>query len=96
MPYKDPDPSDPSMLVGVMLPAEAETMTDMAYVFAEEFARLGYRKTQLLSLFKEPFYAGAHGAYQALGEEAVRAIIDECLTVWGGVRYITRDHGKES
>ena len=28
MPYKDPDPSDPSMLVGVVLPAEAETMTD--------------------------------------------------------------------
>ena len=79
MPYKDPDPSDPSMLVGVVLPAEAETMTDMAYVFAEEFARLGYGKTQLLSLFKEPFYAGAHGAYQALGEEAVQAIIDECL-----------------
>jgi len=94
MPYKDPDPTDPSMLVGVMLPAEAETMTDMAYVFAEEFARLGYDKARILWLFKTPFYAGAHGAYQALGEEMVRAIIDECLAAWGGVRFIDRDYGR--
>ena len=35
MPYQDPDPTDPNMLVGVMLPADAEAMRDMAYVFAE-------------------------------------------------------------
>lgn len=96
MPYKDPDPTDPSMLVGVVLPAEAETMTDMAYVFAEEFARLGYDKTALLWLFKNPRYAGAHGAYQALGEEAVRTIVDECIAAWGGVRFVTTDNGEES
>jgi hypothetical protein len=96
MPYKDPDPTDPSMLVGVVLPAEAETMTEMAYVFAEEFARLGYDEKALLWLFKNPRYAGAHGAYQALGEEAVRAIIDECIFAWGGVRFVTHDNGEES
>ena len=42
MPFKDPDPTDPNMLVGVLLPANAEATRDMAYVFAEEFARLGY------------------------------------------------------
>jgi hypothetical protein len=94
MPYNDPDPTDPSMLVGVMLPAEAETMTDMAYVFAEEFTRLGHDKTSILGLFKNPFYAGAHGAYQALGEETLGTIIDECVAVWGGVRFVTRDDGK--
>ena len=95
MPYDDPDPTDPSMLVGVRLPAEAETVTDMAYIFAEEFARLGYDRTRILWLFKNPFYGSAHSAYQALGEETIQAIIDECLAVWGGVRFIDRDDGKE-
>jgi hypothetical protein len=95
MPYKDPDPTDPSMLVGVVLPAEAETMTDMAYVFAEEFARLGYQQAHILQLFKNPFYAGAYGAYEMLGKETVCAIIAECLAVWGGVRFIDRDYGRD-
>jgi hypothetical protein len=95
MPYDDPDPTDPSMLVGVMLPAAAETMTEMAYVFAEEFARLGYDQKRILWLFKNPFYGGAHGAYQALGEKTIRAIIDECLTVWGSARFTDYDDGKE-
>ena len=71
------------MLVGVMLPADAEATRDMAYVFAEEFARLGYTREQLLWLFKNPFYGGAYGAYQGLGETEILAIIDECVNVWG-------------
>jgi hypothetical protein len=86
MPFNDPDPTDPNMLVGVMLPADAEATRDMAYVFAEEFARLGYSREQLLWLFKNPFYGGAHGAYRTLGEKKTLSIIDECLNVWGNVR----------
>lgn len=91
MPFKDPDPTDPNMLVGVMLPADAEATRDMAYVFAEEFARLGYGREQLLSLFKNPFYGGAHGAYRTLGEQETLAIIDECLNVWGKVKFSILD-----
>jgi hypothetical protein len=91
MPFKDPDPTDPNMLVGVMLPADAEAMRDMAYVFAEEFARLGYSREQLLWLFKNPFYGGAHGAYRALGEQETLIIIDECLSVWGNIRVTVQD-----
>ena len=91
MPYKDPDPTDPNMLVGVVLPAYAEATRDMAYVFAEEFARLGYSREQLLWLFKNPFYGGAHGAYQALGEQETLSIIDECLNVWGSIRVTVQD-----
>jgi len=91
MPYKDPDPTDPNMLVGVMLPADAEASRDMAYVLAEEFARLGYSREQLLWLFKNPFYGGAHGAYRALGEQDISAIIDECLNVWGNVHVSIHD-----
>ena len=93
MPYQDPDPTDPNMLVGVMLPADAEAMRDMAYVFAEEFARLGYTPEQLLGLFKNPFYGGAHGAYQSLGEAATLAIIDECLNAWGQAKFSILDCG---
>ena len=91
MPFKDPDPTDPNVLVGVMLPAEAEATRDMAYVFAEEFARLGHSREQLLWLFKNPFYGGAHGAYQALGETETLSIIDECLAVWGKVKVTIQD-----
>ncbi len=93
MPFKDPDPKDPNMLVGVVLPGDREAINEMAYVFAEEFARQGYDKTQLLWLFKNPFYAGAHGAYKALGDEAIRTIIDECLAVWGRIRFSIADSG---
>jgi hypothetical protein len=91
MPFKDPDPTDPNMLVGVVLPADAEAARDMAYVFAEEFARLGYTREQLLWLFKNPFYGGAHGAYRALGENEILSIIDECLNVWGNIRVSVQD-----
>ena len=91
MPSKDPDPTDPNMLVGVLLPANAEATRDMAYVFAEEFARLGYTREQLLWLFKNPFYGGAHGAYRALGENETLSIIDECLAVWGSIRITVQD-----
>jgi hypothetical protein len=93
MSYNDPDPTDPNMLVGVLLPADAEATRDMAYVFAEEFARLGYTREQLLWLFKNPFYGGAHGAYQSLGEKETLSIIDECLDVWGKVKFSILDFG---
>jgi hypothetical protein len=93
MPFRDPDPTDPNMLVGVMLPADAEATRDMAYVFAEEFARLGYTREQLLWLFKNPFYGGAHGAYRALGENETVAIIDECLDAWGQAKFSILDFG---
>jgi hypothetical protein len=90
MPYDDPDPLDPMELVAVALPADAGSPREMAYVFAEEFARLGHDGARILSLFKNPFYAGANGAYQALGDAAARAIIDECVAAWGGVRFVDR------
>jgi hypothetical protein len=94
VPYDDPDPTDPNVLVGVMLRADAEATREMAYVFAEEFTRMGHDKEQILALFKNPYYGGAHGAYMALGEEAIQAIIDECINVWGRVRIVIRDEGE--
>jgi hypothetical protein len=83
MPYDDPDPTDPNMLVGVEIPGTAESTRDMAYVFAEEFVRIGFNKTKLLRVFQTPFYAGAHRAYLELGDAEVEKIVDECLAIWG-------------
>ena len=45
---------------------------------------MGHDRRQILSLFKNPFYGGAHGAYQSLGETAIEAIVEECVNVWQG------------
>lgn len=82
MPYNDPDPTDPNILIGVELPATSESTRDMAYVFAEEFVRLGFDKSRLLRVFQTPFYAGAHKAFLELGAEEIENIVDECLLVW--------------
>jgi hypothetical protein len=83
MPYREPDPSDPNVLIGVGVAADAGSTRDMAWVFAEEFARLGYDARRILGLFRTPFYAGAHRAWRALGETEVAAIVEECVAVWG-------------
>jgi hypothetical protein len=90
MPYDDPDPNDPHELVGVTIPASPETTRDMAYVFAEEFARMGMPRERILWLFRYPFYAGAHGAYRELGADAIAEIVEECVAVWGRVQPV--DH----
>jgi hypothetical protein len=91
MPRKDSEADDPLELIGVVLPADFESTRDMAYVFAEEFARMGYDRERLFSLFKNPFYGGAYGAYQALGEQATLAIVDECVAAWGRVKTAVQD-----
>jgi hypothetical protein len=90
---KDFEADDPMELVGVELPGSPETMRDMAYAFAEEFARMGYRGSQIETLFKTPFYAGAYRAYLALGEAEIQAIIGECVAAWGGLRFSILDFG---
>ncbi len=88
MPYNDPDPTDPSMLIGVGLSVSADATTDMAYVFAEEFARMGYDAEGLMRLFRNPFYAGAHDAYRRIGDAEVRRIAQECAGAWGSLRVV--------
>ncbi len=93
MPYNQPDPTDPNVLVGVVLPGDAAATREMAYVFAEEYARMGYDGNRLLGLFRNPFYTAAHNAYRALGEKAVQSIIEECIGAWGGIKISISDFG---
>jgi len=90
MPYDHPEPDDPQMLVGVLLPGDEHTTREMAYTFAEEFARMGYTREQLLALFRNPYYGGAHGAYVTLGDDAINAIVDECVACFAPARVAGR------
>jgi hypothetical protein len=91
MPYDHPEPDDPQMLVGVLLPGDEHTTREMAYTFAEEFARMGYPCEQLLALFRNPYYGGVHGAYVTLGDDAIRAIVEECVAWFGPRRRAARE-----
>ncbi len=71
------DDDDPMELVQVHVPEGDEEM--MAECFVEEFIWLGYDNERLLDLFRNPFYAGAHGIYRRRGEPYVRSLIDRIL-----------------
>ncbi len=67
---------DPMELVGVRLPVpDDQAIRDMAECFVEEFVRLGHTADELMSMFRNPFYAGVHQAYQALGEAHIGELI---------------------
>jgi len=93
MPYDDPEPDDPHVLVGVSLPGDASATREMAEAFSDEFAQMGFDGDRILRLFRTPFYAGAHAALQLLGEAEVARIVDESLRVFGRQRFRVRAAG---
>lgn len=73
---------DPMELVQVCLPeGDPEAMAEC---FVEEFFWLGYDGEQLLDLFRNPFYAGAHGIYRRRGEAYVQSLIDRVRKRFSG------------
>ncbi|GIU99066.1 MAG: hypothetical protein KatS3mg014_0682 [Actinomycetota bacterium] len=88
-PSRDPDASDPMEIVGVVLdrPMDLAGLEAMARTFIEEYALMGWPPKRILDVFRRPFYAGAHDAYEALGEARVRALIAETYGLeegWAG------------
>jgi hypothetical protein len=84
MPYRDPDPHDPHVLVGVSVAGAPDEGRTMARALAEEFVQLGYTREELLALFSNPFYRAPHGLWRALGREAIVSIVDEVVREWEG------------
>lgn len=77
-PYENDDPME---LVGVSLPnGDADVMAEC---FVEEFVWLGLDNKQILNLFRNSFYAGAHGIYRRHGETYVRDIISRVQNRFG-------------
>ncbi len=96
MPYDDPEPDDPNMLVGIALPSDEATEREMATAFADEFARMGFSIGKILELFRSPFYAGAHRAYRLLGDPAIERLVEESVRVWGRIRQAVQDASEDS
>lgn len=80
-PLRDPDAEDPLEIVGVVLdrPIDTEALEAMARTFVEEYALMGWPPKRILGMFRRPFYAGAHDAYEQLGEEHIKALIEETV-----------------
>jgi hypothetical protein len=68
--------------------AGRDTARATAEQFAEEFARVGYSAPQILGLFNNPFFSGAHAALLALGEDAIRTIVVKAVVRWPAVRIV--------
>ena len=91
MPYDEPEIDDPQELVGVELPGDESVTREMAAAFADEFAQLGFTRSQILALYRRAEYAGAHQAWRQLGDEEVARMVDESLAVWSRVRSVVSD-----
>ncbi len=83
MPMREARAQDPMELVGVHLPVpDDQAMRAMAECFVEEFVRLGHTADELMSMFQNPFYAGVHQAYTALGEGYIGELIAKYLRLF--------------
>jgi hypothetical protein len=88
-PYDDLAPVDPQELVGVDPSCGTEVTRHIAAAFAGEFAQLGYSGSEILGLFRTPFYATVHRTWQLLGEEEIARIVTERVTAWRRVTQTT-------
>jgi hypothetical protein len=81
---KDVAPEDPLEIVGVVLdrPIDLRGLDDMARTFVEEYALMGWPAKRILTVFRQPFYCGAHDAYEALGEARIVELIGQTLGPW--------------
>ncbi len=80
-PAKDVAPNDPLEIVGVVLdrPIDARGLEDMARTFIEEYALMGWIPKRILNMFRNPFYGGAHDAFEVLGERRIVELIEETV-----------------
>ncbi len=78
-PVKDVESEDPLEIVGVVLdrPIDDEGLDAMARTFVEEYALMGWSGKRILAMFRQPFYGGAHSAYERLGEDRITALVEE-------------------
>ncbi len=97
MPYDDPDATDPMTLRGVVVESNDDgPVREMAECFIVEYARMGFDSDRILQIFKTSGYAGPFLAYQTLGEQVIRSLIDEqmsirCMGRSDGPRDLERD-----
>jgi len=72
---KEFEHDDPMELRAVAMPGGDEEM--QARAFIEEFLFMGMSKSELVEIFKNPFYAGAYRLYEKYGEEKIITLIND-------------------
>ncbi len=72
---KEFEHDDPMELRVVEMTGGSEEM--LVKSFIEEFLFMGMSKTELIEIFKNPFYAGAYRLYEKFGEEKIESMINE-------------------
>jgi hypothetical protein len=77
--FEDEDPLD---LVGMVLPGEPGQLEAMAETFVEEYIRLGWDESRLMTLFLHPMFMATHRIYRQKGEQYVRALIRTTQAKW--------------
>lgn len=74
---KELEEDDPYELVAVQVPGPPgyDGPAEMARVFIEEFALMGWPPERILRLFRSRAFAGTHAVYEERGEAFVQALI---------------------
>jgi hypothetical protein len=75
MPHDEFDRQDPMGLVGMIVPGEAGQLEAMAECFVDEYARMGWNETRIMTLFTQPLFMATHRVYRLKGEEYVQELI---------------------
>jgi hypothetical protein len=75
---KQLEADDPYELVAVQVPGPPgyDGPAEMARVFIEEFALMGWPPERILRLFRSRAFAGTHAVYEERGEAFVWALIE--------------------
>ena len=72
--------TDPYEAVFVTLVTpDHDGISDMARVFVEEFALMGWSRDRIARMFRIPRYVAAHAVYRARGPAFVEGLLDEVL-----------------
>ena len=79
-------PEDPLELTAFEVPGDAHVMFR---IVIEEFARMGWDKSAILSLARDPFYAALHGLWRLYGEDEFARQMAAVLSRVGVVRVRT-------
>lgn len=75
IPEKEFEDEDPMELVGVVLPSEPGQLERMAETFVEEYVRMGWDESRLMTLFTQPLFMATHRIYRQKGEAYVRDLV---------------------
>jgi hypothetical protein len=75
MPHDEFVDEDPLGLVGMVMPGEEGQLEAMAECFVEEYARMGWNESRIMTLFSQPLFMATHRVYRLKGESYARELI---------------------